>query len=134
MISHLPSRPRLVSSTLRLSAAHFGQSCSASPKHRAWNECMHMKCTAGRSRAAVHAVHLLCWKMRALVRSSVTSALIRLVSSCMHLTRWKQWQTKVQYESSAQCSICTINILHSYKSDVEITVYGYKTDRKVKEH
>jgi hypothetical protein len=33
---------------------------------------MHMKCTAGRSSAAVHAVQRECWKMRADVRSSDT--------------------------------------------------------------
>lgn len=49
------SSDRLISITVLFSGAHLTHSRSLSPRHRWWNECMHRKCTAGRSSGAWHA-------------------------------------------------------------------------------
>jgi hypothetical protein len=74
----------LASKMARYSGAHSGHSFSLSPRQRKWNECMHMKCTAGRSRVKVQAVHLLSWNIFAFVFISQVSLLIKSVSSCVH--------------------------------------------------
>lgn len=75
------SKLLFISKTDLYSGAHSGHSFSLSPRQRRWNECMHMKCTAGRSRVKVHAVHLLSWKILAFVLRSWISFLIANVSS-----------------------------------------------------
>lgn len=76
------SKLLFISRTDLYSGAHSGHSFSLSPRQRWWNECIHMKWTAGRSRVNVHAVHLLSWKILAFVRRSWISFLIAKVSSC----------------------------------------------------
>lgn len=76
------SKPLFISITALYSGAHSGHSFSLSPRQRWWKECIHIKCTAGRSRVKVQAVHLLSWKILAFVLRSWISFLIANVSSC----------------------------------------------------
>lgn len=76
------SKLLFVSKTDLYSDTHSGHSFSLSPRQRWWNECIHMKWTAGRSSVKVQAVHLLSWKILALVLRSCISFLIAAVSSC----------------------------------------------------
>lgn len=76
------SKLLFVSRTDLYSGAHSGHSFSLSPRQRWWNECIHIKCTAGRSSVKVQAVHLLSWNILAFVLRSWTSFLIANVSSC----------------------------------------------------
>lgn len=78
----LCSKFLFISRTDLYSGAHSGHSFSLSPRHLRWNECIHIKCTAGRSRVKVHAVHLLSWKILAFVLRSWISFLIVKVFSC----------------------------------------------------
>lgn len=76
------SKLLFISMTDLYSGAHSGHSFSLSPRQRWWNECIHIKWTAGRSRVKVQAVHLLSWNILAFVLRSWVSFLIAKVSSC----------------------------------------------------
>lgn len=76
------SKLLFISRTDLYSGAHSGHSFSLSPRQRWWNECMHIKWTAGSSSVKVQKLHLLSWKILALVLRSWISFLIVDVSSC----------------------------------------------------
>mmetsp|Transcript_23443 Transcript_23443/g.58660 ORF Transcript_23443/g.58660 Transcript_23443/m.58660 type:complete len:232 (-) Transcript_23443:1897-2592(-) len=80
-----------------------GQSrSSSSDRQRWWKECMHMKCTAGRSSGLLHLLHLLSWKILAPLHASSISARMLSVSllNCL-----------ICSVSSAICACCFSRLL-----------------------